>query len=232
MVKIPKTIPMAFRILVIDVETTGLPKKRNALATDVDNWPYPVQVAWVLFKCSHADKPGRILKKDSRLVKPNGWIVPEETTAIHGITHDQAVASGESLEDIMKYVNSLAESSHAICCHNTAFDIPVLIAAGLRGGISVSDQFIPKKPTICTMEIGKQICGVIKEYSGKHGKFYKLKAPKLSELYEKIFERAFEGRLHDASEDCRATTEILDVIMKRYVRLVRVHCPSLFITTY
>ena len=123
----------------------------------------------------------------------------------------------------------MASRADAVCCHNTAFDIPVLISSGIRAGIAATDQVIPKKPTICTMEIGKQICCVIKEYTGKHGTFRKLKPPRLAELYEHIFGKGFVGRLHDASEDCRATVAILDVIMKKYVRLVRVHCPSLFL---
>ena len=220
---------MAFRILVIDVETTGLPKKRNVPATDVDNWPYPVQVAWVLFKCSHAGHPGRVLHKQSRLVRPDSWMVPRETSEIHGITHEEAVAKGVPLSDVMAEVNEYASQADAVCCHNTAFDIPVLIASGIRGGISVADQHIVKKPTICTMEIGRQVCGIMKEYTGKYGTFRKLKPPKLSELYSRIFGKDFEGRLHDASEDCRATVEILDVMMQKYIRLVRVHCPSLFL---
>lgn len=220
---------MAFRILVIDVETTGLPKKRGVPATDVDNWPYPVQIAWILFKCSHAGRPGRILQKCSRLIRPDGWMVPRETTAIHGISHETAVAEGVSLVDVMNEIQNVVSKTDAVCCHNTAFDIPVLISAGIRAGIRPSEQMLVTRPTICTMEIGKQICGFIKEYTGKHGTYRRMKPPKLSELYKHIFGKPFVGRLHDASEDCRATVDILDTIMKRYVRLVRVHCPALFL---
>lgn len=229
MVKIPTEIPMAFRILVIDVETTGLPKKRGAPAIDIDNWPYPVQIAWILFKCSHAGRPGRVLSRGSHLIHPDGWIVPRESSAIHGISHEQAVSKGLPLQVVMNTVHTMASKANAICCHNTAFDIPVLISSAIRAGISPTDQIIPTKPTICTMEIGKQICGIIREYTGKYGTFRKLKPPRLAELYQHIFGKEFVGRLHDASEDCRATVEILDVIMKKYVRLVRVHCPSLFL---
>lgn len=222
-------IPMAFRILVIDVETTGLPKKRGCPATDVENWPYPVQVAWMLFKCSHAGRPGRILQRRSHLVRPDGWSIPPETTAIHGISHEHALEKGISLKDVIHEVQTVASTTDAICCHNTAFDLPVLISAGIRAGVSPSQQVITKKPTICTMEIGKQICGIIREYNGKYGPFRKLKPPRLSELYEHLFGTPFVGRLHDAAEDCRATVEILDTIMKKHVRLVRIHCPMLFL---
>ena len=37
------------KILVFDVETTGLPKKRRAALDDFDNWPYIVQLSWVVY---------------------------------------------------------------------------------------------------------------------------------------------------------------------------------------
>jgi DNA polymerase III epsilon subunit-like protein len=219
---------MAHRVLIIDVETTGLPKKRYELPTNVDNWPYPVQIAWVLFKCSHAGRPGRILRKSSRLIKPDGWIVPAETTAIHGISHDTALQHGESLLTVMTEVQEVLHHTHAICCHNTAFDIPVLISASIRAGIQYDTLLVSQKPTICTMTIGTPICKLVREYTGKNGVYRRIKPPKLSEMYEYLFKRPFVGRLHDASEDCRATVEILDYLMIHYIRQVKSHCPSLF----
>ena len=36
-------------IVVFDVETTGLPKKRNCPFTDFENWPYIVQLSWLVY---------------------------------------------------------------------------------------------------------------------------------------------------------------------------------------
>ncbi len=44
--------------LLFDTETTGLPKKWNAQASDVDNWPRLVQIAWL-----YQDYDNYILKK-------------------------------------------------------------------------------------------------------------------------------------------------------------------------
>ena len=35
--------------IVVDTETTGLPKGWNAPITDTDNWPRMVQLAWIIY---------------------------------------------------------------------------------------------------------------------------------------------------------------------------------------
>lgn len=219
---------MAFRILVIDVETTGLPKRRNAPVTEVDNWPHPVQIAWIYYKCAHAGHPGRILQKVSHIIYPASWTIPEDSARIHGITCEYALRHGVSLEYVITDLQRMALKSDAICCHNVMFDVPVLVSSGIRCGIPVSEQVISKKPTICTMEVGKSVCNIVREYKGKHGTFRKLKPPKLCELYRHLFHREFEGKFHDALEDCRCTVEIVDILMRLYRAKIIEHCPSLF----
>jgi len=34
--------------LIIETETTGLPKKLTAPITDINNWPRMIQIAWIL----------------------------------------------------------------------------------------------------------------------------------------------------------------------------------------
>ncbi len=37
------------RILVFDTETTGLPIKRNGSIDDSSNWPFIIQISWVIY---------------------------------------------------------------------------------------------------------------------------------------------------------------------------------------
>ena len=36
------------KIIIFDVETTGLPKKRNIPPKNYENWPYIVQFSWII----------------------------------------------------------------------------------------------------------------------------------------------------------------------------------------
>lgn len=220
--------PMAFRVLIVDTETTGLPKNRRANVCDLSNWPVPVQIGWILYKCPHAGKPGRILRKGNMIIRPNGWTIPPESEAIHGISMDYATRYGRPLHECLLELSGVIRLAHAVCCHNAEFDIPVLLSSVCRAGMTPSLYPLFNIPVICTMEIGRPICNILMEVNGTHGKRYKLKPPRLGELYEKIFGKPFEGRLHDATEDCRATAEILGVLMEKHLPFVRINCPDLF----
>lgn len=223
-----KDTPMAFRILIIDTETTGLPKNRRADVTDLSNWPVPVQIGWVMYKCPHAGKPGRVLRKGNMIVRPAGWDIPAESTAIHGISMEYATKNGRFLHECMLDLAGVINQAQAVCCHNAEFDIPVLLSAVHRCGMNVRLYPLNDRPVICTMEVGRPICNILMEVKGAHGPRFKLKPPRLGELYEKLFGSPFKGRLHDATEDCRATAEILGVLMEKYLPFVRVNCPELF----
>ena len=64
--------------LVIDCETTGLPKDSRAPVTDAGNWPRVVQVAWIL-----CDESGRPIESTSCLVRPDGFTIPVDAQRIH-----------------------------------------------------------------------------------------------------------------------------------------------------
>ena len=60
----------------LDTETTGLPKRRNAPISDLENWPRLVQLAWVLI-----DSNGKEVSAVERIVKPNGFVIPDRAAA-------------------------------------------------------------------------------------------------------------------------------------------------------
>ena len=83
-------------ILIYDTETTGLPRDWNAPISDADNWPRLVQLAWQLH-----DKQGRLLSRGNFIVAPEGFTIPFNSTKIHGITTDRALADGVPLEKVL-----------------------------------------------------------------------------------------------------------------------------------
>jgi DNA polymerase-3 subunit alpha len=79
--------------LVFDTETTGLPKNYQAPLDDFSNWPRLVQLAWNLY-----DAEGNKWESYSYIIKPNGFIIPPESTKIHRISQEKAEIEGVDLE--------------------------------------------------------------------------------------------------------------------------------------
>lgn len=164
--------------LFFDTETTGLPKRWDAPASDLDNWPRLVQIAWMCF-----DGGGKEISQNSKIIKPEGFAIPDESSKIHGITTEIAEKKGVPLEKILKEFMNMINQSQFLIAHNMSFDEKIVDAEFIRKKIPRS-LFQPKK--ICTKEVATEFCKI----PGSYG----YKWPTLSELHIKLFESDF----HDA----------------------------------
>lgn len=174
--------------LFFDTETTGLPKNWKAPETDSDNWPRLVQLAYI-----QTNEAGDEIIQGNFIIRPEGFVIPEEVSKIHGITHERALNEGVELTTVLLDFAELIEKSDCIVGHNVVFDKKIVGAEFHRFGIFSS---LKEKETICTMMKSTNYCGVL----GDHG----LKWPKLQELHTKLFGVEFEAA-HDASADIAAT---------------------------
>ena len=86
---------MSKKYIIFDVETTGLPKNYKTSPKIVDNWPHIVQFAWIIYDDT------KISEEKSFIIKPTDYVIPEESTAIHKITNEQAL-NGTSLRTVLK----------------------------------------------------------------------------------------------------------------------------------
>ena len=77
---------MSNKYLIFDVETTGLPIEWEASVYDVDNWPRVVQIAWQLY-----DDDKKLLKEYNFIIKPDGYVIPNQASHIHNITTAKAI---------------------------------------------------------------------------------------------------------------------------------------------
>ena len=82
--------------LVFDTETTGLPKKFKAPLTDFDNWPRMIQLAWQVH-----DTEGKLLFAKNHVIKPDGFTIPEDVIAVHGISNEISKEKGIQLKDAL-----------------------------------------------------------------------------------------------------------------------------------
>ena len=189
------------KVLLFDTETTGLPRHRSVPPeSEANNWPHIVDIAWMLLDT----ETNKILEQKSYIIRPNNWIIPEESTAIHGIRQSFAESYGAPLEDVIK--DFFAVNCDMYIAHNMEFDENVIMNAVYwdLGG----ELYRFNKPTKCTMKIARGMC----KLPFKNGGFG-YKPPRLSELYEHVFrEKPIQSRLHGAMYD----TQLLTRIVKTY----------------
>ena len=105
--------------LFFDTETTGLPKNYNAPSSDLDNWsPRLVQLGWIM---QNEDK--RILSQANFIIKPEGFEIPKESSDVHGITTERALAEGEDLKKIVYMFLGAARLADVIVGHNISYEM-------------------------------------------------------------------------------------------------------------
>jgi len=186
--------------LFFDTETTGLPKNWKAPLEDLGNWPRLVQLGWLL-----TDENGKELRSVNRIIKPEGFIIPEAAASVHGITTEQAKNEGESLDEVLDRFVRVVEEAKALVAHNMSFDEMIMGAELLRKKI---DHSMPQRPRICTMRYATDYCAIETSYGYKW--------PKLIELHYKLFGKGFAGA-HDALADVRATARCFFELIDRKV---------------
>jgi DNA polymerase III epsilon subunit-like protein len=180
----------ASRFLLVDCETTGLPRTRYFSADDVEAWPRLVQIAW-----GRCDTRGKRIKAYCHIIRPEGFRIPADATKIHGITHAHAFRVGKDLTGVMdEFREAVDRPGTVLVAHNLDYDWGVLASEFVRLGKPVSALEIPG---ICTMKSTTGICRLPRP--GGFG----YKWPTLEELHACLFGRSYEGA-HDASHDLEA----------------------------
>lgn len=176
------------KLLFIDTETTGRPRRYEAPASDVDNWPRLVEVCWLL---GWESEYGRVtLGKPTRyVIYPDGFTIPPEAARIHGIITEQALQDGYPIGYVLELLAEAADNCQRVVAHNVEFDVPVLGAEFCRRGLP---DPLAGKPATCTM---KQLADWCK-LPGTFG----FKWPRLDELHLKLFGRGFDAA-HSAEAD-------------------------------
>jgi DNA polymerase III epsilon subunit-like protein len=178
--------------LFFDTETTGLPKNWNAPVTDLQNWPRLVQLAFVYFK------DGFEVESKDYIIKPEGFVIPDDVAKVHGINTQMANEKGVALQIALNEFASLLERADFVVAHNMSFDEKIIGAEFLRKNMI---NYLDKKQAICTKEISTNFCA-IPSSSG----FKEFKWPKLSELHTKLFGADFANS-HNAFGDVIATAK-------------------------
>jgi DNA polymerase III epsilon subunit-like protein len=170
------------KVLVFDVETTGLPTERDASIFNSSKFPYIVQLSYILYDTdTHA-----ILTSIDQIIKLDESVdISPESINIHKITKSISREKGVDIKYALNIFNKTLTHSDKIIGHNISFDKRMLMVEGYRNNIktlfTVNNM---SKPEYCTMRHGVDICKI--ERTGASGKKY-FKFPTLSELHNHLF---------------------------------------------
>lgn len=180
-------------ILVFDTETTGVPKKYSAPVSDLENWPRLVQLGWFAM---HDD--GTPAGSMEYIIKPDGFVIPEEASAIHHITQADAEIKGIPISKVLASFLYVVKQTTLLVGHNVEFDLNIVGAEFIRWS---GKNYLDGIPSLCTMKAGIDFCKLPKTSSRGTDKY---KWPRLEELYWALFNSKISGA-HTALQDVRST---------------------------
>ncbi|MCB9191544.1 MAG: 3'-5' exonuclease [Flavobacteriales bacterium] len=111
-------------VVFLDTETNGLPINWDAPATDTDNWPRLVQIAWIV-----CDSKLNVVDHYSTTVFPEfGVEIPDSSVKVHGISERRACFRGTGRHHVLWKFVSVMEKAEYIIGHNIDFDLNVIRA--------------------------------------------------------------------------------------------------------
>ena len=173
-------------VIFYDTETTGLPNW--SAPSDDESQPHLVQLGAIV---RDADT-GKVIHKLDVIIKPDGWVIPEEVTAIHGITTEYALQVGVSEETAIKLFLEMTGDFDR-CAYNKTFDQRIIRIALKRYFPEEQDKWAEKENHHCAMRMAQKVLG------GKN--------PKLVDAYKHFTGKDLENA-HTAMADAEACMEV------------------------
>lgn len=190
------------RIFVYDFETTGLPQYHEPSGSECQ--PHIVQLAAVVIDSETRD----VVASLDLTIRPDGWIIPDEISAIHGITTEIALATGIDEELAVRAFHQLWLTTQLRVGHNESFDARIM-RIGIKRFMKddeLADAF-KAGATECTARMATPICQMPPTAAMKAKTSFKHKTPTLSEAYLHFFGKPLENA-HSAWADVEACWKI------------------------
>ena len=182
--------------LFYDTETTGLPDFKAP--SEAPQQPHIVQLAAILVDL---DTRKEIASMDV-IIQPEGWIIPAEITAIHGITTEFANEVGIPEKLAVQLFMEFAFGRKRIA-HNQQFDARIIRIALMRHSTeAVADEFKAGESE-CTAILSTPICKLPPSDKMLAAGMTKNKTPNLGEAYRHFMGKDFDNA-HTAIADVRA----------------------------
>lgn len=191
----PSIMARSGPFLFIDTETTG--KALFAAGPDHPDQPRIVQLAAILY-----DARRKVVAEFNCLIKPDGWIIPQEATDIHGISTAQADSFGLKIGTALGVLCQFIKRAQLLVAHSMGFDSLVIHSELCRLRNADMLAIFMQCERYCTMEASTPILKIPSPYRAGEYKW-----PKLIEAHQHFLGRGFDGA-HDASADTKACAAV------------------------
>ena len=183
-------------ILFIDTEASGLPKKWNVAYSQNGNWPYVVQLSWVI--CT---TEGEEVKHEDYYISDTDFKTTGAALRIHGITDEFRQREGAARRSVMSALaDDLRKYNPLLVGHFIELDLHLIGAEFFRTGL---DNPALTLPSFCTMMATTQ-----------YVRNPQVNYLRLGELYSTLFYRKLENQ-HNSLADARATADCFFELIRR-----------------
>lgn len=197
-------------IMVFDVETTGLPLWNEP--SEDPRQPHLVQVAALLVDADTR----QVLSTLDVIVRPDGWLIPEDVAQVHGITTERAAALGVPESLALELLLALHEQCELRVAHNEPFDmrmVRIAIKRHLDDPDALADAW-KAAPTACTQRLSTPILQLPPTDRMRAAGRNHFKSANLGEAYRFFFGEDFDGA-HNALADVQACMRVYFAIQDR-----------------
>lgn len=142
-------------LLPFDTETTGIPDWKTP--SDDPGQPHIVQLGAILYN----EETGDIASSLDIIVRPDGWVIPDECINVHGITNERAMDEGVSEQEALEAFMAMYDQCDLRLAHNTTFDNRIIrIALKRYQPDRVSDEeWKDRQRYYCTLMNAKRDMG-------------------------------------------------------------------------
>lgn len=188
--------------IVIDVETSGLYIYKNADGTphpaDAPDQPRLAELAMI-----SCDDDFNVICEYQAYIKPDGWEMQPEATAINDLTTEILMQAGIPVGKALAAYHAAILTGHVVVAHNAQFDCKALRGESRRVG--VPDLF-EETFNVCTMRSAMKVTPKIKKLNGKGG------FPGLADVAAHF--GIEQPKEHSALDDARTTVLVAKALHK------------------
>lgn len=176
--------------LFFDTETTGLPLWKEP--SEHPEQPHLVELGALVVD----DDTREVVHSLSLIIRPDGWEIPAEVEAVHGISHARALAVGVPEAFALDALLELHGRCQRRIAFNKTFDERI-VRIGIKRYYGTEAEPVAEAfkahPSECAMRLAHKVMG---------GKF-----PKLAEAYTHFTGEVLE-QAHSAYADAEATARL------------------------